>query len=183
MECQFKIVIIGESGVGKSSLLERMVHGSFNPNQQITIGAAFYSLRETTSRGRIKLNLWDTAGAERYKSLQPLYLREANIAIICSDSDDVNTFISYINGIHNVEEKCHIVLVVTKFDRIEQSNPEELSEFVDSNGYSLFYTSAKTSQGVPQLKAFLVDMCTRIEKPREVLPPVPIRRKSKCFLL
>merc|ERR1712000_233655 len=75
---QFKLVLLGESAVGKSSLVLRFVKDQFDDYRESTIGAAF--LTQT-----ITLEIWDTAGQERYKSLAPMYYRNANCAVVVYD--------------------------------------------------------------------------------------------------
>ena len=76
--CQFKLVLLGESAVGKSSLVLRFVKGQFHEYQESTIGAAF--LTQT-----VKFEIWDTAGQEGYHSLAPMYYRGAQAAIVVYD--------------------------------------------------------------------------------------------------
>ena len=75
---EYKVVMVGDSGVGKTSLVEKFYSGGFNEAQHTTVGAAYVkclvSLNDKTS---VTLNLWDTAGQERFQSLIPLYLRNA----------------------------------------------------------------------------------------------------------
>ncbi|CAD6929619.1 unnamed protein product, partial [Tilletia laevis] len=83
---QFKLVLLGESAVGKSSLVLRYVKDQFDDYRESTIGAAF--LTQTLSldpQTTIKFEIWDTAGQERYKSLAPMYYRNANCAVVVYD--------------------------------------------------------------------------------------------------
>ncbi|KAJ9644058.1 GTP-binding protein of the rab/ypt [Coniosporium tulheliwenetii] len=83
---QFKLVLLGESAVGKSSLVLRFVKDQFDDYRESTIGAAFLTqtiaLDESTT---VKFEIWDTAGQERYKSLAPMYYRNANCAVVVYD--------------------------------------------------------------------------------------------------
>ncbi|KAL8934900.1 MAG: hypothetical protein Q9216_005673, partial [Gyalolechia sp. 2 TL-2023] len=83
---QFKLVLLGESAVGKSSLVLRFVKDQFDDYRESTIGAAFLtqtiSLDDSTT---VKFEIWDTAGQERYKSLAPMYYRNANCAVVVYD--------------------------------------------------------------------------------------------------
>ncbi|KAK1965184.1 ras family protein [Colletotrichum sublineola] len=83
---QFKLVLLGESAVGKSSIVLRFVKDQFDSYRESTIGAAFLtqtiSLDENTT---VKFEIWDTAGQERYKSLAPMYYRNANCAVVVYD--------------------------------------------------------------------------------------------------
>ncbi|KAK4927023.1 GTP-binding protein of the rab/ypt [Elasticomyces elasticus] len=83
---QFKLVLLGESAVGKSSLVLRFVKDQFDDYRESTIGAAFLTqtiaLDDSTT---VKFEIWDTAGQERYKSLAPMYYRNANCAVVVYD--------------------------------------------------------------------------------------------------
>ncbi|KAG0669877.1 hypothetical protein C6P40_004471 [Pichia californica] len=89
----YKIVLLGESSVGKSSILTRLQNNSFDDNKSSTIGAAFISkkiIRNETDL--INLQIWDTAGQERFHNLTPLYYRNSNTAIIIFDLIHLDSF-------------------------------------------------------------------------------------------
>ncbi|RZF37426.1 hypothetical protein LSTR_LSTR011703 [Laodelphax striatellus] len=83
--CQFKLVLLGESAVGKSSLVLRFVKGQFHEYQESTIGAAFLTQTVCLDETTVKFEIWDTAGQERYHSLAPMYYRGAQAAIVVYD--------------------------------------------------------------------------------------------------
>lgn len=83
--CQFKLVLLGESAVGKSSLVLRFVKGQFHEYQESTIGAAFLTQTVSMEDSEVKFEIWDTAGQERYNSLAPMYYRGAQAAIVVYD--------------------------------------------------------------------------------------------------
>ena len=91
-KCFVKVVAIGDSGVGKTSLIQMFEHTRFTENFKPTIGADF-SNKEITIDGKIvMLQIWDTAGQERYNSLTKLYFKGANAAIIVYDITDKESF-------------------------------------------------------------------------------------------
>ncbi|KAJ5675601.1 ras-domain-containing protein [Penicillium macrosclerotiorum] len=83
----FKLVLLGESAVGKSSLVMRFVKDQFDDYRESTIGAAFLTqaVKLEDKNATIKFEIWDTAGQERYKSLTPMYYRNANCAVVVYD--------------------------------------------------------------------------------------------------
>ena len=90
-----KVVIVGDSGVGKTSILFRYVQGQFNEHVQPSFGAGFKTkdvAYDANGEKTIKLYLWDTAGQERYNSLTKLYFKGANAAIIVYDITDKESF-------------------------------------------------------------------------------------------
>ncbi|XP_010018350.1 PREDICTED: ras-related protein Rab-5C isoform X3 [Nestor notabilis] len=92
--CQFKLVLLGESAVGKSSLVLRFVKGQFHEYQESTIGAAFLTQTVCLDDTTVKFEIWDTAGQERYHSLAPMYYRGAQAAIVVYDitNTDAQTY-------------------------------------------------------------------------------------------
>jgi len=87
-----KLVMLGDSGVGKSSLVSRYINDNFFEFQEPTIGAAFNVKNLNIDGKAVKLEIWDTAGQERYKSLAPMYYRGAQIALICYDMTSHESF-------------------------------------------------------------------------------------------
>ncbi|KAL8257749.1 hypothetical protein R6Q59_029790 [Mikania micrantha] len=81
-----KLVLLGDSGVGKSCIVLRFVRGQFDPTSKVTVGASFLTqtiaLQDSTT---VKFEIWDTAGQERYAALAPLYYRGAAIAVVVYD--------------------------------------------------------------------------------------------------
>ncbi|KAJ6720237.1 DRAB5-RELATED [Salix viminalis] len=92
-QCCEQLVLLGDSGVGKSCIVLRFVRGQFDPTSKVTIGASFLSqtiaLQDSTT---VKFEIWDTAGQERYAALAPLYYRGAAIAFIVYDITSPETF-------------------------------------------------------------------------------------------
>eukprot|EP00246_Nothoceros_aenigmaticus_P011173 TRINITY_DN2950_c0_g1_i1.p1 TRINITY_DN2950_c0_g1~~TRINITY_DN2950_c0_g1_i1.p1 ORF type:complete len:168 (-),score=29.36 TRINITY_DN2950_c0_g1_i1:495-998(-) len=90
---RIKLVLLGDSGVGKSCIVLRFVRGQFDPASKVTVGASFLSqtvaLQDSTT---VKFEIWDTAGQERYASLAPLYYRGASAAVIVYDITNVDSF-------------------------------------------------------------------------------------------
>ncbi|KAM0865891.1 hypothetical protein ACQ4PT_042973 [Festuca glaucescens] len=92
-ELRAKLVLLGDSGVGKSCIVLRFVRGQFDPTSKVTVGASFLSqtlaLEDSTI---VKFEIWDTAGQERYAALAPLYYRGAAAAIVAYDITNPESF-------------------------------------------------------------------------------------------
>ncbi|RVW74173.1 Ras-related protein RABF1 [Vitis vinifera] len=88
-----KLVLLGDSGVGKSCIVLRFVRGQFDPTSKVTVGASFLSqtiaLQDSTT---VKFEIWDTAGQERYAALAPLYYRGAAVAVVVYDITSPESF-------------------------------------------------------------------------------------------
>ena len=89
-----KIVIIGDSGVGKTAILERYMHGNFIEGNNATFSVTFKSKEVPwdDKGGTVKINLWDTAGQERYDALTKMYFKGADAALIVYDITDEISF-------------------------------------------------------------------------------------------
>ena len=136
-----KIVLLGDSAVGKTSIALRFINKNFKDHIESTIGAAFFS-KKISAKDGIKdiIEIWDTAGQERYKALVPMYYREAAGAIIVYDVTCNNSLENAKDWILNVRqkgpEKIKIVLVGNKSDLLDnteiwKSNLEKAKEYID----------------------------------------------------
>ena len=96
----FKVIFLGDSGVGKTSLIVRGTHGIFE-HQNSTIGFSFQRLK----KNNVDLMLWDTAGQEMYRSMVKMYYRGIHAAVIVYDISNKESFLSVQNWIKDVEEK------------------------------------------------------------------------------
>ena len=90
---EFKVVVIGDSFIGKTSITQRFVERSFKQNNANTIGASFFSkVVKVDNKKEVKLNVWDTGGHEKFKAQQPLYYRDCAAALLTYAVDDLNSF-------------------------------------------------------------------------------------------
>lgn len=159
---QFKLVLLGDSSVGKSSIVHRFVKDSFDEFRESTIGAAFLSrtIKLTDYNDAvIKFEIWDTAGQERYKSLAPMYYRNANAALVVYDvtqEDSLTKARSWVNELKSKvgDEDLVICLVGNKLDLVESSpkmkviDEEDARTYTEQNGLIFHEVSAKTGKGV-----------------------------------
>ena len=101
----FKIAFLGDSSVGKTSIIQRFYDGTFQQDQDTTIGASFIQRDMDTEHGKIQLNIWDTAGQERYRSLVSTYTRGCNAAILCFAYNDYESFDHLEDWIDELEKQ------------------------------------------------------------------------------
>jgi small GTP-binding protein len=147
-----KIVLLGDSSVGKTSLVERFVHNTFTQFSEATIGAAF----KTKVFDSIKLDIWDTAGQERYRSLAPMYYRGAKAALVVYDITNKNSFKNaklWINELRiNSKPNCLIILVGNKSDlQNREVKSEDAIKFCNKNDIFFKETSAKDAYNIEQI--------------------------------
>uniref|UniRef100_A0A3Q2YSH7 small monomeric GTPase n=1 Tax=Hippocampus comes TaxID=109280 RepID=A0A3Q2YSH7_HIPCM len=151
---QFKLVLLGESAVGKSSLVLRFVKGQFHEFQESTIGAAFLTQTVSLDDVTVKFEIWDTAGQERYHSLAPMYYRGAQAAIVVYDITNTDTFVRAKNWVKELQRQANpnivIALAGNKADIADKRAVEhqEAQEYADENGLLFMETSAKTALNV-----------------------------------
>ncbi|KAJ3453018.1 ras-related protein rab-5c [Anaeramoeba flamelloides] len=175
---QKKIVLLGDSSVGKSSLVYKFVKDQFFENQEPTIGASFLTKTVPQKSHEVKLQIWDTAGQERYESLAPMYYRSASGALVVYDINDKQTFKKakfWIKElISNGENGVIIFLVANKSDLEHKVDSVEASKYCEENGLFYFETSAKTGHNV-------VEVFTSMASQFEYVPP-PQKKKEEPII-
>lgn len=155
---QFKLVLLGDSSVGKSSLVLRFVKKQFFEYQESTIGAAFLTQTVAVNDFVVKFEIWDTAGQERYHSLAPMYYRGAAAAIVVYDITSRPSFVRAKLWVKELQRQGNsnivIALAGNKLDLAEQRkvDSEEAKAFADESGPIMFFeTSAKTNHCVTEV--------------------------------
>ena len=154
---QHKIVLLGDAGVGKSSLLSRFITNEFSQETPPTLGAAFSSKELSIEAHTVKLNIWDTAGQERYRGLAKMYYRDASAAVLVFDLTQPRTFLSFpvwLQELHdNGPKNLVLAVAANKSDLCEGETTlsEDARRWAEDVGASYHCTSAKTSIGVEQL--------------------------------
>jgi len=152
----YKLVLLGDTSVGKSSCVGRFVKNEFLEYQQPTIGAAF--LTQTVDLGThvVKFEIWDTAGQERYRSLAPMYYRGAGAACVVYDITNYSSFTGAKNWISELQKQGDpdvvIALCGNKMDLEHQRKvpSEEAQGYADSQGILFYETSAKTGGNIQE---------------------------------
>jgi len=154
---QFKLVLLGDSAVGKSSLVLRFVRGQFFEYQESTIGAAFLTQTVALNDTTVKFEIWDTAGQERYHSLAPMYYRGAAAAIVVFDITNRDSFQRAKQWVKELQRQGNpnivIALAGNKVDLSSKRKveAEEAQAYADDNGIMFKETSAKTAHNVNEL--------------------------------
>lgn len=154
----FKIILIGSSGVGKSSILQRYIQKSFNESYSCTIGVDFFMKSIEIGEDTVKLQLWDTAGTEKYRSLTTSYYRGAHAAYVVFDLTNRETFdvlpqwIENYYKFSNADLEKNIILIGNKSDLAEKRviNKEEIDNFIKINGIVYYETSAKNGSNIEE---------------------------------
>lgn len=180
-----KLTVVGESGVGKTSLLMRLVHGNgvFDALPPATVGAGYMSrLIEEPGHAPIHLALWDTAGQERYRCLIPMYCRGSHVILIVYDVTQTvaqkQQLLEYWHDyvMKNVldPQKCVVVFVGNKVDLLPSC--EEAAH--PAQGKPSVMVSAKSMQGVQALWDTIVAELRRTQDTTHPLAPDPPSAKA-----
>ncbi|KAM6373666.1 ras-related protein Rab-5A isoform 1-T6 [Alca torda] len=166
--CQFKLVLLGESAVGKSSLVLRFVKGQFHEFQESTIGAAFLTQTVCLDDTTVKFEIWDTAGQERYHSLAPMYYRGAQAAIVVYDITNEESFARAKNWVKELQRQASpnivIALAGNKADLANKRavDFQEAQAYADDNSLLFMETSAKTSMNVNEIFMAIECRCLKL---------------------
>jgi small GTP-binding protein len=151
----FKIVLIGDSGVGKSNIVFRFTKNEFNKDSKSTIGVEFSTKTVQIEDNRlVKAQIWDTAGQERYRSIATSYYRGAVGALLCYDItnresfDHVPTWLKEVE--ENADKECLIMLVGNKMDLEDQRQVlvRDGRSYARQNGLAFIETYALDATGV-----------------------------------
>lgn len=164
MRTKFKIVLLGLSGVGKTSIMNRFVNGTFYDYIDTTIGALFFNIKHYVHNGKlIDMQIWDTAGQERYRSLIPMYARSADVVLIVYDISDVNIgdikfWCRFVTTTFGKNDMPLVYLVGNKSDIVNSEdihqNRKLISDSIDCTQVTIsdhFTTSAKSGNNIDNL--------------------------------
>ena len=154
----FKVVLLGEGCVGKTSIVLRYVEDKFNPQHISTLQASFLSKKVTLDNGtKVQLNIWDTAGQERFHALGPIYYRGSHGAILVYDITDQDSFQKVKNWVKELKRMLGSEIVLTiAGNKIDLENQRTVMEddavsYAESVGAHYFETSAKTNENVEEV--------------------------------
>jgi Ras-related protein Rab-6A len=129
---KYKIVFLGDLGVGKTSIINQFINNTFDATHQPTIGIDFLSKTVYLDDRTIRLQLWDTAGQERFRALIPSYIRDCSAAVIIYDVTSVDSFGNLDKWIDDVRKErgpdANIIMVGNKTDLDRKVSPEQAEQ-------------------------------------------------------
>jgi small GTP-binding protein len=193
-----KMVVVGDSAVGKSSLIYRYTDDDFSTSHMPTIGVDF-RIRTVEERGRIvKMQVWDTAGQERFHAIMPTYYRNAMAVALVYDVHRIETFDSLQKWHREVfafaNPDAAVIVIGNKRDKTDSpvAVPAHIAQnFADRIGASFIETSAKTSRNVEAaFNTVIADFVDRhmlkpiVPKAKAIVPKsqsFDVSSRSKCF--
>ena len=151
-----KFLMIGDAGVGKTSLVHSAREKKFNPNIDSTVGIEFSVLPMNVNGQNVNIQLWDTAGQEVYRSLSRSYYRDAIGVLLIFSFTDHLSFEHLDNWVKDVKNLCHpkarILLIGNKVDLTEEKQVTnvEIQQFAETRNLEFIETSAKTNVNVTE---------------------------------
>ena len=151
----FKLLIIGDSGVGKSSLLMQFSDNLLS-DTTTTTGVDIKNCTVDVEGAKVKLHIWDTAGQERFRTLTSMYYRGTHGVIFVYDVTDADTFKSIRKWLHEIDQNCDRVSRVLVGNKDDDRDKKvvplvEVQQFADQIGIPLYETSAKEGKNVEEV--------------------------------
>jgi small GTP-binding protein len=177
----FRVVLVGDSMAGKTSIIHRSVQGDFDLNHTNTVAAVFHTITRDHDGQKKFMQIWDTAGQEKYRSIGPIYYRNAAAAIGVFDVtvDDFEASLdAWIVSVKRTAVDPLIFVVGNKVDLIEEETEQQLipriRQFAQKYNAESFFTSAKTGKNIDVLfEAVFLGLIKNEQPPIEIFPPKP----------
>ena len=177
---KLKLVVVGDSGVGKTNLIKRFANNTFNSNSKATVGVEFLSKSFKINNTVFKIEIWDTAGQERYKSITAAYYKGAKGALVVYDITSKISFENIDKWMLEIKEKSSkdlkLMIIGNKCDLKDgrQVSNEEAMRKAKDTGIALMETSALDSTNVKEafhdlLKEMYIELSAKITQIEESL--------------
>lgn len=165
LESKIQLIVVGESCVGKTSLLYKYSQGFFTQEHLATVGIEFFTKEEEINGRKIRVKIWDTAGQELYKSITKNFYRNSDGVIIVYDVTDRESFekvqewVQSISENTDTEKNIQKVLVANKVDLTRKVTKEEGMKLAEKYNIPFFEASAKLDIGI---KDFMTKILTDV---------------------
>jgi small GTP-binding protein len=153
----FRVVLVGDSEAGKTSIVHRLVRNEFDPSQKATVGAVFQTVARDIGGKSAIMQIWDTAGQEKYRSIGPIYYRNASAAIAVFDitiEDFQSSLDNWIISVRRNASDPLIFIAGNKSDLLPHDESEaeaRIKEFGSKHEAPFFLVSAKTGRNIDAL--------------------------------
>jgi Ras-related protein Rab-6A len=188
-----RVIVLGDSAVGKTSIINQFIYGAVQAQHQPTVGIDFFSKTLIAGDSQVRLQIWDTAGQERFHSLIPSYIRDATVAVLVYDITSQSTFES-VKGWHQrtLDLASPAFAVVGNKVDLEGARAvagAEARAYAESIGALFFETSAATALHVAELFDRIVAIPTAVapaagdqqpEVPKVNLDEIAPPPKGRC---
>jgi small GTP-binding protein len=168
----YKVVVLGNSGCGKTSIITVIRKLPFVPHAQQTVGAGSWQVQRAVDGETGTIEIWDTAGQDAFASLVPFYTRQAVVALFTfslAEEGTLDSIPGWVNLINEREKIPVFLLVGNMADRERTVTDDAANEMAKSIGASCFETSAKDGRGIEDLTAGIIRAIRRVRA--EAGPP------------
>ena len=148
-----KIIFVGDACTGKTSIINRIIDNPFNDTYEVSIGIDFMSKNIRFRGQNIKIQIWDSAGQEKYRGLIPSYVRNSSIVFVVYDVSNRSSFENIPNWISFVKniEKTIMILCANKIDLEREVETKDGEELAKNEGLIFFECSAKTNENIKNM--------------------------------
>jgi small GTP-binding protein len=180
-----KIILVGDSGVGKTSLVTGYLGCTFAAQTTSTTAPVFFSIDIPIEGATISAEIWDTAGQERYRSMMSLYYRGARAALLCASKESLDSVSAWVEDVRKVEENAKIVLVVTKADLYSPDEFDDIANAAEAIRKELglqevVLTSTKDGTGVTEAFAIAARWVSISKHPHPLPDFQPSPKPDSC---
>ena len=183
----YKVVVLGNSGAGKTSIILRWISDQFARESKPTIGSNHQRKRVELQDGPVDLFVWDTAGQEQFQALMPLYARSSALAIVTAAIVDEESFQAIPKWIDTVNNSCDpcppMILAINKIDLTENVlyTEEEIQEKYGKMFSGIFFVSALSGENIENLfSSAAVEASKFGKKSQDVAPPKVADQGRSC---
>lgn len=180
-----RVVVIGNSGVGKTSMVQRVAVGEFDKLNAPTVGAGVTPITTNINGENFTYHIWDTAGQDTFRTIVPLYFRDAVCAILVFSLSDPDSFDALDEWVELFYKTCSqdvpILLAGNKSDIINPKvNIDQAKKWASDHNTMFFITSAATGQGIPQLFDYAATICVSSTTVVQQTPQENTNNSSCC---
>jgi small GTP-binding protein len=171
---QYKVPLIGDTNVGKTSIVSRYSVDSISATTPPTVGVSTASFDLKVDNQHVGLTVWDTAGQEKFRSLVPLYTRHAALLILVFDMSVQSSFASLDSWVQKVRIEmgvtCPIFICGNKTDFSPAVSKESVVDWASEHNCTAFFSSAKTGDGVDELFQAVAEQVLISSRPADMMP-------------
>ena len=173
-----RVITVGDSGVGKTSLIHRIKSGSFLDQTVPTVGAGVTPIDVVIEDTKYSFQMWDTAGQEMYRTIIPIYFKRAVVAVLVFSMCDPKSFANLDSWLDEIAEHSSDDIIILVIGNKTDTHPLEVTEeeakrWAKSKNLDIFFTSAKTGQNISLIMPYIAT--TYEAKKRQSIPMDDVR--------
>ena len=180
---EHKVVLIGDSSVGKTAIINQFMYESIDENHQATVGIDFFAKTLERDGKTVKMQIWDTAGQEKFRALIPSYIRDSTVALFVYDITSEESFTNLERWYKLVNDIADPALVIvgnkTDLEDNREVTSDRLKQYAEEKNAKYIETSAKTPTNITELFDMVADIPPREVPEQEVQDSAAMRPPTK----